>query len=176
MNASKTVVTLLISLTLAAVSFAAPGDNNDLTRPRQKGFVTLDSVPPVSLAAGKPGKVEIRFRVNPGYHINSNKPNSELLIPTAIQFTPPEKITVGKISYPAGEEFALSFSPKEKLSVYTGDVLVSAPITAAKNAVPGAYTLKAELRYQACNDSSCFPPKTLPVEVVVNVKSATATK
>jgi DsbC/DsbD-like thiol-disulfide interchange protein len=169
MNSLNKIATVLIFLAMAASSFAA----DDLARPRQKGFVTLDTVPPVNIVAGKPGKVEIRFRVNPGYHINSNKPNSELLIPTAIEFTPAEKITVGKISYPAGEEFALSFSPTEKLNVYTGDVLVSAPITAAKGSAPGTYTLKAELRYQACNDNSCFPPKTIPVEVVVNVKSAT---
>src|SRR5947209_493977 len=113
----------LLLLTFTATTLFA-GD--DLTRPRQKQFVTVDSVPTVTLMAGKPGKVEIRFRVNSGYHINSNKPKSELLIPTTIQFAPDGKINVGKVSYPAGEEFALAFSPKEKLDVYTGDVLVSA--------------------------------------------------
>jgi DsbC/DsbD-like thiol-disulfide interchange protein len=168
MTSKKTVAIALLLLTFAATALFA-GD--DLTRPRQKQFVTVDPVPTVTLIAGKPGKVEIRFRVNSGYHINSNKPHSELLIPTTIQFAPAEKINVGKVSYPAGEEFALAFSPKEKLDVYTGDVLVSAPVSAAKGVAPGNYTLKAELRYQACNDNSCFPPKTVPVEVAVNVKA-----
>jgi DsbC/DsbD-like thiol-disulfide interchange protein len=154
------ITTLLVCALLASA---------DDLRPKSKGFVTVDPVAPVTLSAAKTGKVEIRFRVNPGYHINSNKPKSELLIPTTIQFAPEEKITVGKIAYPAGEQFALSFSPTEKLDVYTGEVLVSAPITAAKGATAGDYTLKADLRYQACNDSSCFPPKTVPVEVVVHV-------
>jgi DsbC/DsbD-like thiol-disulfide interchange protein len=148
--------------------FAMFASADDL-RPKSKGFVTVEPVAPVTLAAGKPGKLEIRFRVNPGYHINSNKPKSELLIPTAVQFAPAENISVGKIAYPAGEEFALAFDPKEKLDVYTGDVLFSVPVTAAKGAAPGDHTLKAELRYQACNDNSCFPPKTVPLEVVVHV-------
>ncbi|MCU1283770.1 MAG: hypothetical protein JWO13_120 [Acidobacteriales bacterium] len=155
-------------LTTILCMFAIFASADDL-RPKSKGFVTVDPIAPVTLTAGKPGKLEIRFRVNPGYHINSNKPKSELLIPTTIQFAPEEKITVGKVSYPAGEEFALAFDPKEKLDVYTGDVLLSAPITAVKGATAGDYTLKAELRYQACNDNSCFPPKTVPVEVVVHV-------
>jgi thiol:disulfide interchange protein len=159
---------LLFLLILSACALFA---QDDFARPRQKGFVTVDAAPAVSLVPGKPGKVEIRFRVNSGYHINSNKPHSELLIPTTVQFAPSDKITVGKLSYPAGEEFALKFSPTEKLDVYTGDVLVTAPVTAAKGVAPGNYTLKAELRYQACNDNSCFPPKTVPMEVAVNVKA-----
>src|SRR5882757_4458071 len=139
MTLKKTVSILLLLLTSAATALLA-GD--DLTRPRQKQFVTVDSVPTVTLVPGKPGKVEIRFRVNSGYHINSNKPHSELLIPTTVQFAPSDKITVGKVSYPAGEEFALKFSPTEKLDVYTGDVLVTAPVTAAKGVAPGNYTLK----------------------------------
>ncbi|MCU1308927.1 MAG: hypothetical protein JWO20_52 [Candidatus Angelobacter sp.] len=161
---------LLLSLLIFAASVVFAQD--DFARPRQKGFVTVDASPSVTLAPGKPGKLEIRFRVNSGYHINSNKPHSELLIPTTVQFAPSDKITVGKISYPAGEEFALKFSPTEKLDVYTGDVLVTAPVTAAKGLAPGNYTLKAELRYQACNDNSCFPPKTVPMEVAVKLKAS----
>jgi DsbC/DsbD-like thiol-disulfide interchange protein len=168
MTAKKIIGMVFLLFAFAGINLLA---DDDLSRPRQKQFVTVDQVPTVTLIAGKPGKVEIRFRVNSGYHINSNKPKSELLIPTTIQFAPAEKINVGKVAYPAGEEFALTFSPKEKLDVYTGDVLVSAPVTAAKGVAPGNYTLKAELRYQACNDNSCFPPKTVPVEVAVNVKA-----
>jgi hypothetical protein len=163
----RTSAFLLLLVFAASVVFG----QDDFARPRQKGFVTVDASPSVTLVPGKPGKLEIRFRVNSGYHINSNKPHSELLIPTTVQFAPADKITVGKLSYPAGEEFALKFSPTEKLDVYTGDVLVTAPVTAAKGIAPGNYTLKAELRYQACNDNSCFPPKTVPMEVAVSVKA-----
>ena len=36
--------------------------------------------------AGEPQMVELRFRVEDGFHINSHTPKDELLIPTAIRF------------------------------------------------------------------------------------------
>ena len=38
-----------------------------------------------------------------------------------------------------------------------------------RTAVPGTYRVHGELRYQACNDRACFPPKTLPVAFDVKV-------
>ena len=156
----------LLVLTISVMGFA----QGNIFATKKKGFVTVDAVAPITLAAGKTAKVEVRFRVNPGYHVNSNHPGSELLIPTEIEFaTAPAKLTIGKIAYPKGEELALQFDPKEKLSVYTGDVAVMVPLSAAKDAKAGDYTVKGELHYQACNDNSCFPPKSLPVEVKVRV-------
>lgn len=143
---------------------------SDFARPHSKGYVTGDVTPTVSLQAGKTAQVEVRFRVNPGYHVNSNKPGSDLLIPTTIDFKPLDKIKVSKIVYPAGEQLALEFSPKERLNVYTGDVVSTASVVVDKGAAVGTYSLKGEVHYQACNDSSCFPPKTLPVEITVVVK------
>jgi hypothetical protein len=150
---------------LVASSFA----QSDLTRAR-KGYVTADVTPTVSLEPGKSASVEVRFRVNPGYHVNSNKPGSDLLIPTTVEFQALDKIKTGKVVYPAGEQLALEFSPKEKLSVYTGDVVTNVSLSVAKDAAVGTYSLKGEVHYQACNDNSCFPPKSLPVEITVVVK------
>src|ERR1700689_5387751 len=48
--------------------------------------------------------VNLNFRVPPGYHINSNAPKSEFLIPTALKMDLPTDIILGKIEYPAGED------------------------------------------------------------------------
>ena len=157
---------LSLLLLLLATAFA----QIDSIRSKSKGDVTTDVTPTVSLHAGKTAQVEIRFRVNPGYHVNSHTPGSDLLIPTNIDFKPLDKIKTGKIIYPAGEQFALDFSPKEKISVYTGDVATQVPVIVAKDAAAGTYSLKGELQYQACNNNSCFPPKNLPVEITVIVK------
>jgi DsbC/DsbD-like thiol-disulfide interchange protein len=156
-----------IFLLLIAAAFA----QLDSGRSRaSKGYVTTDVAPTVSLIAGQTAQVELRFRVNPGYHVNSHTPGSDLLIPTTLEFKPLEKIKTGKVTYPAGEQFALDFSPKEKISVYTGDVVTNVSVIVAKDAPLGTYALKGELQYQACNNNSCFPPKTLPVEITVIVK------
>lgn len=132
-------------------------------------YVTLQPMAVVTLTPAKPAKATVRFRVNPGFHVNSNKPTSDLLIPTEIKFEANPAVVVGKIAYPAGEDYALSFSPKQKLNVYQGDVAVVVPVSAAKNAKRGTYTLKGSLSYQACNDNACFPPKTAPFELTVQL-------
>jgi len=40
--------------------------------------------------------------------------------------------------------------------------------------VPGKYGMRGVVRYQACDNAQCFPPKTLPVSFEVKVvKGAT---
>ena len=157
---------ILAGTLLMAAAFAQLGESkwNKVT------YITLEPAQAVTVSKGKPAKAMVRFRVNKGYHVNSNKPSSDLLIPTEIKFEAAPAIAVGKIEYPKGEEFALSFSPGQKLSVYQGDVAVTIPVSAAKTAKPGTYTLKGSLSYQACNDNACFPPKTAPFDLVVRVQ------
>lgn len=125
---------------------------------------------PVSVAPGASVRVELRFRVSPGYHINSNKPHADFLIPTRFQLSPPASLTPGSVAYPEGKDLSFTFSPKEKLNVYSGDFTVRAELSALKSAPAGDYKVPGELRYQACNDRACFPPAKLPVEFEVTVR------
>lgn len=159
---SRTVVALVL-LTLVASAQLLSSKGN------KTSFVTLEPAPEVTIGRGKPAKAAVRFRVQAGYHVNSNRPHSDLMIPTELKLEANPAVTVGKIEYPKGEDFSLSFS-KEKLNVYQGDVTIQVPLSAAKGAKPGAYVLKGILRYQACNDNACFPPKDAPLEVTVRVQ------
>jgi hypothetical protein len=113
--------------------------------------------------------VTLNFRVNRGFHINSNTPKSEFLIPTTLKMDVPTDIVLGKTDYPAGEELTLPFSPDEKLSVYSGDFTVTLMVHPLKSVVPGNYAMRGTLRYQACDNAQCFPPKTLPVNFDIKV-------
>lgn len=114
-----------------------------------------------SIAANKPATVTLHFHVDPGFHINSHTPKSDMLIPTKLVVAmiagDPE---VTAVDFPTGTPFAFAFEPKQKLDVYQGDVVLTAHLKAA----PGQHTLKAELRYQACDQAACYPPKTLAIE------------
>lgn len=132
-------------------------------------LVTTAPVAPVKVTPGRTAKVQFAFRVQPGLHINSNKPNSELLLPTKLNLQTPANLTIAGLSYPPGQSFKLAFSD-DKLSVYTGDFEVDGTVTAAGTMKPGTYAVAGELQYQACNDRQCFPPKKLPVEFNVVVK------
>src|SRR5438105_4640361 len=97
------------------------------------GWVTAEPAAPLSVAAGQSATATLRFRVADGYHINSNKPKSELLIPTELKLDAPTGVRVSGFTYPEGSEFALSFDPTEKLSVYSGEFVVTAKLSALRS-------------------------------------------
>jgi hypothetical protein len=66
-------------------------------------------------------------------------------------------------SYPPGTDFTLPLDPKNKLSIYTGEFVIQTRIVAE----PGNHLVEAKLRFQACNNSQCMPPKTIPVAIDV---------
>ena len=117
----------------------------------------------ITFPAGKPTTVTLHFRIAPGLHINSHTPKQEELIPTT--FSIPEGFGVQLIAavYPQGEEFTLPLDPKNKLNVYSSEFNLQARIIATA----GDHLVEAKLRYQACDNSQCLPPKTMTVAVNV---------
>ncbi len=164
---------LFAAFTLLAITASAQSSSPVLqAKKTATQRVTTAPVGPVTVAAGASKKVEIPFRVAPGYHINSHKPTSELLVATALKVNPPTNIEIGKLTYPAGEDRSFPFAPDEKLNVYTGDFAVTALVRPARNTPTGTFRVKAVLEYQACDDRACFPPGTLPVAFDVKVTKA----
>ena len=145
----------------------------DLGAPRA-AFVTMAPVPMTTMARGKPTAVDLQFRVKPGLHINSNTPGSQLLIPTRLWLDPPTDVVIGKISYPEGQQMSFVFSPDDSLSVYTGDFTVGVSVRPLAHIEPGRYAVHGRLKYQACDNSACYPPKLLPVNFDIRVVRAPA--
>ena len=137
--------------------------------------VNLAPVAPLTVTQGKQGTVNLQFRVAPGFHINSNTPKSQFLIPTTLKMDPPTDIAIGRISYPGGKDMSFPFAPDEALNVYTGDFAVELAIHPLHTVVPGKYAMHGQLKYQACDNAACYPPKTLPVDFQVKVLKAPAT-
>jgi hypothetical protein len=154
-------VLALILLTAASLSPAQT--------PGKAPSLTMAAVPLVTAQRAQATMVNLDFRVPTGYHINSNTPKSEFLIPTALKMDLPTDIILGKIEYPAGEDRNFPFSPDEKLSVYSGDFTIAVAVHPLHSVVPGKYVMHGVLRYQACDNAACYPPKTLPVNFEVKV-------
>jgi hypothetical protein len=130
---------------------------------RQHVEVVTDSA---LVRAGRPEWVEVAFRVDPGLHINSHTPHDELLIPTSLNVEPPAGLKVLGQEYPAGISLRLDVGAGEVLSTYQGEFRVRLQVLAPK----GESVLTGALRYQACDNKSCYPPKTLPVKVAVSAR------
>ena len=153
----------------ALVSFLFTAGMAATQMPPKAPEITMSPVPLTTAQRAAQTVVDLNFRVPAGYHINSNTPKSEFLIPTALKMDLPTDIVLGKIDYPPGEELTFPFSPDEKLSVYTGDFTIKLAVHPLHSVVPGKYVMRGTLRYQGCDNAQCFPPKNLPVSFEVKV-------
>ncbi|MFY9647280.1 MAG: protein-disulfide reductase DsbD domain-containing protein [Terriglobales bacterium] len=140
----------------------------------QGPVVNMAPAPVVTAVQGKPADVPLTFRVSSGYHINSNQPKSEFLIPTALKVEATTDIVIGKTTYPDGQDMSFPFDPDEKLNVYSGDFKIDVQVRPLHSVQPGKYVVRATLKYQACDNAACYPPKQLPVSFEVRIAKAKA--
>lgn len=155
-------LTLFVLLLAASLAAQAPGT--------VQPSVIMARVQPAQINAGESRRVELDFRVSSPFHINSNKPHSNLLIPTTLKLTTPKPMEIVSIEYPAGEDQTFPFSPNEKLSVYSGDFIVYVTVKAPPYLHGGNFPVGGELYYQACDKNACYPPKKLAVDFNVTVR------
>lgn len=148
----------LAYLTLAA-AFAA------FAQPAQ----ILSVSAPLRTAAKRGGeaKLKLTVKLKDGYHVNSHTPNDEYLIPLRISWDkgPLEPIET-VFPKPRLEKYPFSAKP---VSVFSGVFEVTARFRVAANAAPGIVALSGKLRYQACTETMCLPPKTIDVKAPVEV-------
>jgi hypothetical protein len=139
--------------------------NLDAPAPKPKSYVVY-AAEQQNIAAGKRSVLELHFQVVDGFHVNSHTPKSELLIPTQILLQPATGVKAEAVEYPAGTSYSFSFDPSEKLDVYSGAFTVKLPVVAEA----GTHTVDGTLRYQACDHAACYPPKSLPVQVIFTAR------
>jgi hypothetical protein len=152
---------VLTSGLLAIAQFIPNGGQN---RPVPKSDAVQYLFPEqVTVAAGKSTPVALHFRIAQGMHINSHTPSDEFLIPTVFSIPASEGVKLDAASYPGGVMITLPSDPKTKLNLYTGEFIIQAKIVASV----GNHLVQGKLRYQACNDSQCLPPKTITVPIDV---------
>jgi DsbC/DsbD-like thiol-disulfide interchange protein len=127
-------------------------------------------VPPssteVKLGAGT--RIALQCVVKPGYHVQANPVENPSLIPLTLKMDAAGSAAVGEPLYPAPKRLRLPGDTQD-LVVYDGAFVIALPLQVGRNATVGAMTLKGTLRYQACDDSHCLFPVTLPVAIAVTV-------
>ena len=133
------------------------------------GYLSVGEPQKVVGARGAAVQAKIPLSVRSGYHVNSNKPTDEYLIPLKITWKSTGALEAGELNYPKATMEKYEFSEKP-LSVYTGNFDVIAHFKVAANAPAGPGVAVGQLRYQACNDRACFPPKTVDVSLPYQVQ------
>ena len=110
--------------------------------------------------------VKLLATLNTGFHLNSHTPTEDYLIPLTLKWEGP--LQEVEVVYPPGKLEKYSFEEKP-LSVLTGQFPLITKFKAPATASAGPVTLNGKVRYQACNNNSCFPPKTVPVTLTVQI-------
>lgn len=123
---------------------------------------------PIGVVVKKGATVDVKLTatLNTGFHLNSHTPTEDYLIPLTLKWDGP--IDAVDVVYPAPQMEKYSFDEKP-LSVLTGQFPLITKFKAPAAASPGPVTLNGKIRYQACNNNSCFAPKTVPVTLTVQI-------
>jgi hypothetical protein len=105
--------------------------------------------------------------IDPGFHVNSNKPTEEYLIPLSLTWGATGALEAGKVTYPKPTMETVADKP---LAVFTGKFDLIASFKVSANAPAGPGVAAGKLKYQACNSTTCFPPKTVEVSLPYQIQ------
>jgi hypothetical protein len=120
---------------------------------------------PLVVKAGSNVDEVLKVTVRDGFHVNSDKPKDEFIIPLKLTWTGP--VEVKQVTFPKAEEIDVN---GQKLTVFTGSFPIHTQLSIAANAPKGKATLAGKLRYQACNSEMCLRPVTLDIEQPVVIE------
>ena len=127
------------------------------------------SIAPDKVKKGRIARATVVMDIPSGLHVQSSKPLDKFLVATKLDVETPSGMTVGPIAYPRAVMRKLKFS-KGMVAVYEGRSLVRFNVTVPANYAGGSGEIKGKVRFQACNDESCFPPVTREVKIWLNVE------
>jgi len=144
---------LLALLLLCSLNFAQSEENSG--RATIKLYQNLDKLPLNSKL-----KIAVKVNIEAGWHINSNAPNDEFLIPTSFDLLSNRDFEITTIKYPDSTILSLSFSD-EPVSVFEGEFFIGVIIDVPEDLELGDLQIPVELYYQACNDQTCEPPQAV---------------
>lgn len=154
---------VLIALLTPATLYSNP-------RPQSSGEVNVSgSVTPDKIKKGRAVRGSVVMDIPAGLHVQSSKPLDKYLIATKLDIETPGGMRVGPVTYPRAVMRNLKFS-KSAVAVYEGRTILRFNVTVPANYSGGSGEIKGKLRFQACNDESCFPPVTREVKMWLNVE------
>lgn len=121
-----------------------------------------------TVTRGKAVRGTIVLSVPGGLHVNSNRPGNEYQIPTTVRLSG-EGAKVSGATYPRGKNRKFGFS-ESAINVYEGRTTFPFTVTVPANFKGNTIKVRATVRYQACSNEVCYPPKSKEVTLTARVK------
>lgn len=121
--------------------------------------VRLQGAPAIEV--GQEDVLVVTLTVPEPFHVNSATPTFDYLIPTTVTVEPQPGVRIKRTQFP-GPKLLRAGGSDTPVSVYDGSVQIRITVQVDRNATPGPRVFRGTLRYQACDDHSCYPPVTVP--------------
>ncbi|MCH8151173.1 MAG: thioredoxin family protein [Planctomycetes bacterium] len=114
----------------------------------------------------------LKVNIHGNFHVQSNKPLDEFLIPTVLTVGPPKGFTVRKVVYPEPVMIKVP-GLEEPQPGFEQEFVIGVAIEVGRDVEPGEYPINSSLRYQACDDRICLAPTTRELANELQVVPAT---
>ncbi|MBI2419996.1 MAG: thioredoxin fold domain-containing protein [Ignavibacteriales bacterium] len=155
-------VLILFVVTLPVLAQPAAGPVVTL-----KSYLSFDRV-----NAGSEVKLAVKITVADSWHINSNKPKEDFLVPTELVIEGVKGAALASVAYPDAQDIKLEISDVP-VSVYEHESYAGGIIKISDSLPVGEYKLVVKLNYQACNNQTCQAPTEAVDTVVLKVVDKT---
>jgi thiol:disulfide interchange protein len=137
--------------------------------------VSWSARPPAGpFRAGAPFDVKVEATIDGNWHLYSTTTPPGGPMPTRFSVLSGEPFSIaGTIRQsPPKEEFDPNFGIQTE--IYAGGAEFWIPLRAAVSAKPGEYDVRLQAYYQVCDDTSCLPPRGVPVSFKIQLVAGIA--
>jgi len=161
---------VVIQFAFATLLFFFPAHLAATATPQSAPNISINgSFVPDKVPRGSTVKGTVVMDIPSGFHTHSNRPLEKFLIGTELKIEAPRGISVGPTMYPRPLLRSLKFS-KSKVSVFEGRTTMRFNVRIPANYSEKSAEIRGRLRYQSCNDDTCFPPQTREVKMWLQIQ------
>ena len=160
---SRNVIRAVALIAVAAAAAAASAPVSAQSTATRHLTVVTSSTTEASAASGTRVALVLEVAPKPTMHVYA--PGQKDYIPVSLVLTPQTSVTAAAVRFPPAEKLTLKDLGETQL-VYSKPFRIVQNVTIAPRARGGRtadITIKGTLKYQACDDSICYAPVSVPV-------------
>lgn len=124
-----------------------------------------------SIAQGQRGEMSVVIDIPAGFHAQSHTPTETNYIKLEVKPTAQDGVVFGEPIYPPGKDVV--YPLLGKLNVYSGRITVRIPVGVKGGAKLGERAIEGVVRYQICDDKTCYFPENRPFKATLNIIQGT---
>ncbi len=127
-----------------------------------------------ALQPGKPARLAVVLDIPKGFHAQSHAPLADNLIATDVKLDAQPGLTFGPAVFPAAHILHYEALGGD-VSVYSGKTIIVVPVTVAADRVVGPVEIAGSVRFQVCDDKTCFKPENVKFKISTSVVAPSET-